>query len=916
MAIFALDLDHDGIRLLREAGGRWDVVDHVALDDRKLAGRLRRMRHTAVLATDACLETILIIPNWQIFYTTLSLPSDGLPPDEEWIAASLDGMTGCPVDEMKFDWRTTPEGVYVAALDVNTLDEAESFATQHGFNPVRFSARPDIGDFPDMPDFGPTEFVRHQTNGERAVLFESRRAPEATNVFADIAEPAPGPAPTFATSRSTEPEPTVAFETRRQEPVALPDDAPIVVAEAPAALPPMGPAADTVSIDAKPDLPVEAPAPQPLAEPEPVAADAPQIHSTAPETPTVPAVEDETVELPSAIDAMAIVRTAIALTDIAPDALPDLDETPAPALAVVPKEAVEEAVAEETTTVADEETTEISEEPALDEETAEAAVEEEIAEEVVAEVAEPAPEAEAEAEPEVDEEPELEAEPEVEDDLTDVEEVDEAPAEPEPAVTITAVPPPPAIQIGATATLPDRLRPIPGALRSPQATSDTDRRGPTAFRLEPEEPRPTDWRRIGLTTAAAASVIAALVWTALTLVAPDDEFAVIAARDLPNPLETPASPAAPEVEPALERPGNRILPEVQTVSFDPTAPAMDRDEVNNRRVAILGPDAAIPAEDPTVEDADVFRAATVWMTPPPLLLDPAGDTLDQLYLAAIDPTIPLDDALALPNAAPDFALSAPAAPPALGQRFDLDERGLVRATPDGAETPDGITVFAGQPALTPPLRPTPEVTEPSAEVPRALAGKLPRQRPTDLIERNERNQWGGRTLQELAGLRPETRPGSVQDIEPVESASLFPSDFAVGTSRVPASRPTDFQAVVAAAQVRANQAATRVAAATTAVPRAPERAAPAPSAAPDIPTTASVARQATISNAINLRRVNLIGVYGSASDRRALVRLPSGRYRKVQVGDSVDGGRVRQISDGQLVYTKGGRNVTLTVPSG
>jgi Tfp pilus assembly protein PilP len=77
-----------------------------------------------------------------------------------------------------------------------------------------------------------------------------------------------------------------------------------------------------------------------------------------------------------------------------------------------------------------------------------------------------------------------------------------------------------------------------------------------------------------------------------------------------------------------------------------------------------------------------------------------------------------------------------------------------------------------------------------------------------------------------------------------------------------------------------------------------------------------VAREATVSNAINLRRVNLIGVYGTPSERRALVRLPNGRYQKVEVGDRFDGGRVSAIGDSELRYQKSGRNVVLTMPKG
>ena len=62
--------------------------------------------------------------------------------------------------------------------------------------------------------------------------------------------------------------------------------------------------------------------------------------------------------------------------------------------------------------------------------------------------------------------------------------------------------------------------------------------------------------------------------------------------------------------------------------------------------------------------------------------------------------------------------------------------------------------------------------------------------------------------------------------------------------------------------------------------------------------------------------MNLIGVYGTPSNRRALVRLPSGRYKKVQVGDTIDGGRVSAIGDSELRYQKGGRNLVLKIPSG
>ena len=135
----------------------------------------------------------------------------------------------------------------------------------------------------------------------------------------------------------------------------------------------------------------------------------------------------------------------------------------------------------------------------------------------------------------------------------------------------------------------------------------------------------------------------------------------------------------------------------------------------------------------------------------------------------------------------------------------------------------------------------------------------------------------------------------------------------------PVARPTGLDAIAAAAAVRI---------APLPQPEAPGNARSgqdfdyddgepeAVAAAPRIPSSASVARQATVEGALNLRELNLIGVYGTASDRRALVRLPNGRFVKVEIGDRVDGGQVADIGDRDLRYIKGGRSIVLSMPRG
>ena len=92
----------------------------------------------------------------------------------------------------------------------------------------------------------------------------------------------------------------------------------------------------------------------------------------------------------------------------------------------------------------------------------------------------------------------------------------------------------------------------------------------------------------------------------------------------------------------------------------------------------------------------------------------------------------------------------------------------------------------------------------------------------------------------------------------------------------------------------------------------PEAEAPAPR----LPTSASVAKQATTKDALNLSRLALLGIFGTASGRYALVRQPGGGVKKIVVGDTIDGGRVAAITASAVQYQKGGRMLTLALPKG
>ncbi|MGH1458614.1 MAG: hypothetical protein ACRBBT_06905 [Paracoccaceae bacterium] len=348
---------------------------------------------------------------------------------------------------------------------------------------------------------------------------------------------------------------------------------------------------------------------------------------------------------------------------------------------------------------------------------------------------------------------------------------------------------------------------------------------------------------------------------------------------------------------------------------------MDAEAEAALREARLPPAAPIErapdAPSPVMSEAaaqTAYDASGVWQRAPAPISAPPTDSVDELYHTSIDPKVPVFDALALPN--PNAALSDVlpgnrASPAAAGTRFALDARGLVRATPQGAITAEGVLVRAGKPAAVPPQLPrrlteAPAPTDAETATLTRLAAFRPRPRPDDLVEQSERSQLGGRSRLELAAFRPKARPELPQQKQD-EERSETPTEQAVLISKRPEERPKDIAKIVARAAPAAARTEARVQTAAIAAPR---------TVAPSIPSTASVAKQATVRGALNLRKINLIGISGKPSARNALVRLSNGSIKKVKVGDRIDGGRVLAIGERELRYSKGGRNVVLQMPKG
>ena len=347
--------------------------------------------------------------------------------------------------------------------------------------------------------------------------------------------------------------------------------------------------------------------------------------------------------------------------------------------------------------------------------------------------------------------------------------------------------------------------------------------------------------------------------------------------------------------------------------------------------------------------------------------NPNPEPQDEILLATMDapPVAPDPLSLPKPEARGDPQPASPPPPPPFGTVYKFDADGQIIPTPEGIMTPEGVLLIAGKPPVVPAVRPAalsvaqgavaptdpalatlePATAAPLATDP-ALVGKRSKPRPAALAPAalpDDDAALAPATDSRFAGLRPRLRPAEMLaagDAARIASASASlvatteddqadllvaassRSPMAVAISRKPEARPRDLSRAVEAAVAAAVRAPDPAPEEQTAAAAQPEKdASPEAdnepelaSAAPNIPTKASVAKQATFKNAINLSKINLIGVYGTQSSRYALVRQANGRYKKVKVGDRIDGGQIAAITATEVRYKKGSKMLTLALP--
>ncbi|CUH37385.1 Type II secretory pathway, component PulL [Jannaschia seosinensis] len=441
--------------------------------------------------------------------------------------------------------------------------------------------------------------------------------------------------------------------------------------------------------------------------------------------------------------------------------------------------------------------------------------------------------------------------------------------------------------------------------------------------------------RLGLWLTLALLLLLALVgfWAATT---ETGEIAVWEVAD--TTLDTPGTDASDAAAPVVPRPTAddevdasprpALLPQID--ASRPPENDASRPPENDAAVSPMADTTTPPLAAPSQERVEAaepapMEEATESVAPLEIVPLDAPDP-EATELATIEQDTEANSVEEAPEAgAGESETVAPAARgevPAVAlvdPEVELPGPSVAPADPDAlgeAPAPEGYRIISGRPDVMP--VPRPEAAAPIAEADAApeteaeisiLSRTRPVPRPEDISVDDETEADEAEADDAAVEAAAAAAAASlVQSAQAAVDDTTSASGLAIARSTRPSVRPAAL----------AQTAVSSSAGAAASVSRSPQTAAPRAEASTQTirSTGGSVARAATEGNRMRLRQINLIGVYGQPGARRALVRLPNGRYVKVEVGDQLDRGRVLTIGNQELIYQRGGRNVALQMPNG
>ena len=937
---FALDLTNDAFGLLERAGDVWVRIGRADLSDPDLDQQLASLRHLAEARAPTGFVTKLILPNSQILYLEVDAPGPDRSSRRSQIAAALEGRTPYAVGDLVYDWSRNGRWVRVAVLAKVTLVEAEEFADSHGFRPVAFVAMPENGKFSGEPFFGLTSCAdTYLTDGQR--LDRDQDPVRLTDAATETAIPGvPQPQSPAAKTPSglsgAGPEDGGVPPAWAQGPGTLPTDLTPKTEPAASQISDLGSAAPTVDTALRAD---DGEAPFIAIED-----DADPFKSAPVAEPTIlpSQIAGSDVDTGRSSDTATIATIGVAVVpNITIGALPDLapEQDPRAASSGFQSRRAPGPTGNEGTRMAE-----------------------------VARRLGGLGGPHAATSPRVGIRTDA-GRPSVAQLKSDSKPKSTAPV----ARVGTALAKAGAAGLAfGQATVSAGRAQVKGRASAGKGATGSFGAGPphpTIFGGMPRAAAASTGMSSGLLAVLALvlSIAALALWSLLFTGAPVDTAGEGSVAGEAAPATEPdtklASDATAEPSVAAPPPAEAIataeagfvsgttsavsLPDLPAPNLVAVAPRVPPGALADSAVAlsVARGDAVPPAGSPAAVRPSNAAASDAALPLQPLP-QPFGTLLRYDAKGLITPTV---DGVVAPDGFTIFAAKPPLIPPARPASVaapaattdtavpaapDALQGKLPRARPAGlvpTPVPGGADAAAPADAVTAAIQSATLAPLAAPADPRHAARK-PQSRPAAIVAAAEAARENAEAVADAAASAARA------EAEAAEAALNSATKQAVASSRRPSSRPADFAKAVAAARpsqpdpevasVDATAVDAALAEAQSQLEPTPEPAAPVEdtqtatrdvdepepeTGVPNMATTRTVAKKSTFANAIDLGDINLIGVYGSSANRRALVRMPSGRYVKVQVGDRLDGGKVAAIGDSELSYVKKGKTHILKI---
>ncbi|GGF70472.1 hypothetical protein GCM10011402_23790 [Paracoccus acridae] len=961
---FAMSFTPEAVLLEHRDGLGWRPLGQAPFAGREMTARLAALRDEAGTASGQA-DTVLVIPDDQILYTTLTVPVGSDTPKA--IARALEAITPYQAEDLAFDWCPSAHGdietLRIAAVARRTLEEAEDFARAQGFRPAGFVARPEDERFDGQPDFGPS---RMAGDGFTRPPFSQPDLAQArvTDPVVPVAEPAAAKVDAPVVISRIVPHVVAAAVPAQARPAPEAAAAAVIrhkEVKAPAAPRTLPPRAQAVHDRAR-----EARA-RPAALSEDTAASpslAARLRSLDPGrlpvmmgilvlglvlvlaffgapsgddgvAPT-PATTAEALAMPAdPVTQPAPVETAEAPQEAVPPAPVADAETPAQAPAV---EAVAEAPAAEpaqvqpeaqpTATAAAPVATPLP--PAADTETAEAAETTQAAPETAA--IQPVPVA-----PVVTATRPQPAPAQPDDALTQAltqamaAPPATAPQAPVSALTMADAPAsaaaPAAASPSAPASVPTAASPVAAAPAAPAARVETptqrlasSARPPRVAPVRAAPPARTDARPAVPANPQPFAERARPDTARLTGSRPPERPTT---QQASQPAVTPASGPARATPPAASSNRPPARPERQSMIEEgsraedgqPTRLTQAEKRALTDLLRDLRTAQAGASGLSTAERGALIRLADARPTRKPVAVGgPAQRAVQDAVAAAVADAPPARSASgaglgqsARPKARPGGARSVARSDPGPGNASlsgRAIDQAVAEAVSESSPLPGAVALTALRSSALPPRRATGAGAAAAAAV-TAAAAPIATLAPTsgDL-------RAAAQAQSEEAALAEQRR----------QDAELQAQAEARARARAAQDAQAEAQARAAAeARARAQAEAEARAAASRQQRYAPPEAEDEPEVAANIPdgrtpTTAGVA--ATVKDGIQINRTQIIGTIGAGKASRALVRLSNGRVLTLRLGDRINGGTITDIGDSRITFVKGGQQQALSVLGG